>query len=264
MNKIHSKNIKVSGLNIHYLTGGQGSPLIIVHGGGEGSAGWAKPMAELTKKYRIYAPDLPGWGNSEAIAGDYYIPELVEFLDNFAHSLGLQSFYLMGHSLGGGIALNYALKFPNKVDKLILVSSLCLGKEIALWVRFLSSLRIENTLGKAAHAILRGVKWFVDSTLAPMFQIEFVNPICAASLTLGRKVVTFRQQTMVLADRLSEIAMPTLVVWGAKDPVVPFRQAYMAAELIPDCQVKVFADCGHSVYRERIPEFSGLVGGFLG
>ncbi len=264
MYRIHSKNIAIDGRDIHYLTGGQGSPLIIVHGGSEGAKGWRKTVAELARKYRVYAPDLPGWGRSQPLDGDYYIPELVEFVDRFAASMGLGRFYLMGHSMGGAIALTYTLKYPGRVEKLVLVSSLCLGREIALWVRVLTVMGASGTVGMGLHTMFRGVKWVVDAVFAPLLNIKFTNPISLISLTLGRKVANHREQILVLADRLCEVAVPTLVVWGARDTVLPVTQAYAAARLIPNCQVKVFEDCGHSVYRQRIPEFSRTLGGFLG
>ena len=105
------------------------------------------------------------------------------------------------------------------------------------------------------------VKLLVKLLLIP---IEFVIPLSATSVHLGSRIATLKEQAPVLVNRLSEIMMPTLVVWGAKDPIVPTRHASAAAELIPDCQVKVFADSGHSVYRENIQEFSRLLTGFLG
>jgi len=261
VNNIYSKKIKVGELDVHYFTGGSGDPLVVLHGGGGSARTWMKNIEELSGRYTIYAPDLPGFGHSQSIEGDYYIPELVEFVDKFSHNLGLKSFYLMGHSLGGGIALSYALKFPHKLKKLVLVSSLCLGKEIALWVRFLSNCVVCRGIGKITLAILRGVKWVAGKLFAT---VEFVVPLSKFSLSLGRKVTTLKEQTTVLINCLSEIMVPTLVVWGAKDPIVPVSQAYAAAKLIPDCQVKVFEDSGHSVYREEIQEFSQLLTRFLG
>ena len=89
-------------------------------------------------------------------------------------------------------------------------------------------------------------------------------PISQTSVNLGSSITTFKEQTLVLANRLSELMMPTLVVWGAKDEIVPVRQAYAAAQVIPDCQLKVFEDCGHNVHRDEIHEFSRLLTGFLG
>ena len=222
-------------------------------------------MAELCKNYTVYVPDLPGFGLSQPMTGDYYIPELIDFVDGFADELGLDKFHLMGHSLGGGIALSYALKFPYKVTKLVLISSLFLGKEIALWVRFLTRRVICRTIGWATMTIFRSIKWLVKLLVRLLLvPIEFAIPFSVTSIYLGCGITTLKEQTTVLAHRLSEIMVPTLVVWGAKDPIVPYKHAYAAAELIPDCQVKVFEDSGHSVYRDNIQEFSRLLTGFLG
>lgn len=261
MKNIHSKKVKVGELDIHYFTGGHGDPLVVIHGGSGGARAWIRNMEGLCENYTVYIPDMPGFGHSQSIDGDYYITELVEFVDKFSHELGLKSFHLLGHSLGGGIALSYALKFPHKLKKLVLVSSMCLGREIALWVRFLSIPAICRAIGAAALAVLRAVKWVADLLLAP---IKFVIPISRTSINLGSSVTTLKAQTVVFANRLSEIMVPTLVVWGAKDPIVPVKHAYAAAELIPDCQVKVFKDGGHSVYREKVAEFSQLLTKFLG
>ncbi|MFC1956444.1 alpha/beta fold hydrolase, partial [Chloroflexota bacterium] len=101
-NNIHSKKIKVGELDIHYLSGGQGDPLIVIHGGSEGAGAWVGNMVELCGNYTVYIPDLPGFGQSQPMKGDYYIPELIEFVNDFAHKLELKNFHLMGHSLGGG------------------------------------------------------------------------------------------------------------------------------------------------------------------
>ncbi|NIQ74834.1 MAG: alpha/beta fold hydrolase, partial [Phycisphaerae bacterium] len=87
-------------------------------------------LAELSKYYTVYVPDLPGFGRSQPMDGDCHIPELVEFVDDFSDELGLEKFHLIGHSLGGGIALSYVLRFPHKIMKLVLVSSMFLGREV--------------------------------------------------------------------------------------------------------------------------------------
>ena len=159
MNTIQSKTIKVDGRDVLYYTAGQGEPLVVIHGGGGDARTWKYNIAELAEKYTVYAPDLPGYGGSQPLDGDYYIPELSDFVDKFARSLGLERFYIIGHSLGGGIALNYTLKFPQKIKKLVLVSSLCLGREIAFWVRLFSLPALIRSLGTLMIAVLKGVKW---------------------------------------------------------------------------------------------------------
>lgn len=248
-------------LDVHYFTGGQGDPLVVIHGGSTGAKAWLRNLEALALRYTVYVPDLPGFGHSQPIDGDYYIPELVEFVEQFSHHLGLKKFHLLGHSLGGGVALSYALKFPFKVTKLVLVSSLCLGKEIALWVRFLSNCIVCRGMGKALLVLFKGIKWLAGKLFAT---VELVIPLSRFSFSLGSKVTTLKAQTTVLLHQLSELMVPTLVVWGAKDPILPVKQAYLAAELIPQCELKVFKDGGHSVYRDNIPEFSQTLTKFLG
>src|SRR4030042_1734498 len=108
MNSIDSKKVKIDGRDVHYFTAGQGDPLVVIHGGGGDARTWLNNVAELADKYTVYVPDLPGFGESQPLEGDYYIPELTEFVDGFSDKLGLGSFHLVGHSIGGGVALNYA------------------------------------------------------------------------------------------------------------------------------------------------------------
>ena len=260
MNKVQSKTIKIDGRDVLYYTAGQGEPLVVIHGGGGDARTWWLNIAELAEKYTVYAPDLPGFGGSQPLDGDYYIPELVDFVDRFAKSLGLEKFYLIGHSLGGGIALNYTLNFPQKIKKLVLVSSLCLGREIAFWVRLFSLPAFIRYIGGLTIGVLKGVKWM----LKQLNPAEFVMPLSPASMTVGGSITNFRQQTLVLEKRLSEVKMPTLLVWGAKDPIVPVMQAYRAAKAIPDCRVEVFKKRGHNVHRDEVKKFSSIITGFLG
>jgi pimeloyl-ACP methyl ester carboxylesterase len=260
VNSIQSKTCIVNGIGVHYFAKGEGEPLIILHGGSEGAEAWKANIALLAKQYSVFAPDLPGFGLSAEVLSSYKVIDLAEFIDQFAANLGLHSFYLMGHSFGGGIAAHYALKYPQKVRKLILVSSLCLGKEIAWWIRLVS---LPGIYRLASEAVLAGYKSInkIAQFLGPW---DIVQPITQASVQIGSEIANFTQQSFVLLGQLPLLLMPTLVLWGEKDPVVPASQAYEAAALIPDCRVRVFAKCGHSVYRERLNDFSSEISGFLG
>jgi pimeloyl-ACP methyl ester carboxylesterase len=260
MNSIQSKTIKVDGLDVHYYTAGQGEPLVVIHGGGGDARTWRRNIGVLAEKYTVYAPDLPGYGGSQPLDGKYYVPELSEFVEKFTRSLGLEKFSLVGHSLGGGVALNYALKWPQKIKKLVLVSSLCLGREIAFWVRFFSLPAFVRLIGAVVVFGFKCVKWLLDH-LNPA---KYVLPLTPASMTVGVSISNFRQQTLVLEKQLPEVKMPTLLVWGSRDPVVPVKHAYRAAEVIPDCQVAIFRNTGHNVHRERLKKFSSVITDFLG
>jgi pimeloyl-ACP methyl ester carboxylesterase len=260
MNEIQCRSIKVNGLDVLYYTAGYGEPLIVIHGGGGDARTWWKNIAELASYYTVYAPDLPGFGGSEPLSGDYYIPELADFVDSFAASLGLEKFHLVGHSLGGGIALDYTLKKPSKVKKLVLVSSLCLGREIAFWVRLFSIPAIIGSIGVLAIWIIKGLRWLIGQ-LNPA---SLIMPLSPAAMAVGTSITTFKQQSLVLENRLTEVSVPTLLVWGARDPIVPVRHAYAAARAIPDCQMKVFKNRGHNVHRDELKQFSSILKRFLG
>jgi pimeloyl-ACP methyl ester carboxylesterase len=258
---IHSKQIRVGNLDIRYFTGGKGEPLVLVHGGsGGGAKDWLENLAELCKHFTIYAPDLPGFGLSQQIAGKQGINEFVEFLDDFTSCLGLESFYLAGHSIGGGIVLRYAVKFRHKVKKLVIINGMGVGKKIALWVRLMSLSTLCRSLGVAAANFLRAVAKAVNAVYAPF---RFMNPLPIAMVLLGASMTIFRQETALLVPQLAALMIPTLLVWGAKDKLVPVSNAFAAAKLVPGCQVYVFADGGHSVYRQKVKEFAQLMTGFL-
>lgn len=212
MIRIQSRRVDVKGTNIHYYTGGEGEPLIIIHGGGGGARTWRRNIAVLSKKYKIYAPDLPGFGLSPYSEASYYYPDMAEFINDFADSLGLKKFYLMGHSFGGGIAAHYALAHPQRIRKLVLVSSLCMGNEIAFWIRLFSNPVICRALGKAAISLFKAIK-YVARFFGPW---EIVEPVTKASVQMGGYVATFTTQTIVLLSQLPKIMVPTLVVWGAR------------------------------------------------
>jgi 4,5:9,10-diseco-3-hydroxy-5,9,17-trioxoandrosta-1(10),2-diene-4-oate hydrolase len=231
----------------------------VIHGGGGDARTWLSNMEVLAEKYTVFAPDLPGFGGSARLDGSYYIPELTHFIKKFTECLELGKFYIMGHSLGGGIALNFAISYPDKIKKLVLVSSLCLGREIALWVRLFSLPAFIKSVGHVFMGVMASIKW-IASQLNPARYIMALSP---AAMTVGSSISTFREQTLSLEKRLPEVKMPTLLVWGSRDPVVPVMQAYRAALASPNCQVKVFDKRGHNVHRDELEEFSSILRRFL-
>ncbi len=233
---------------------------MVIHGGGGDARSWQNNILELARNYTVYAPDLPGYGGSLRLEGDYFIPELSDFIYRFTNCLGLEKFNLIGHSLGGGIALNFALQFPARLKKLVLVSSLCLGREIAFWVRWLSLPAIIKSAGALMMGTLRAVKW-VFEILNPA---EYIMPMSPASVYMGGCISTLHSQRLVLEDRLPEISVPTLLIWGKKDIIVPVKHAYRAAKAIKDCTVRIFEKVGHDVHRDELAGFTKAVTRFLG
>jgi 4,5:9,10-diseco-3-hydroxy-5,9,17-trioxoandrosta-1(10),2-diene-4-oate hydrolase len=247
-------------LNVRYLHGGRGDPLVIVHGGGGGTSAWRRNLELLSEHYSVYAPDLPGFGSSEPMGDRFRVSEYVGFLDDFTGSVGLGRFYLLGHSVGGGIALKYALEFPRRVEKLVLVSSLFLGEEIALWARYLSSLSVLGYAAGAFLTALSALEWFARLFCA---SCRISPPFSRVQMAIGRSVMTVKGQTIVLLDQLAGLVVPTLLVWGARDGIVPPGHAYAAADVIPDCRIHIFEDCGHQIHNRKQQPFSQLLTAFL-
>jgi len=258
LNTIESRTTNVNGRLINYYIAGQGDPLVIIHGGLGDARTWLNNIAILAERYQVYAPDLPGFGHSQTLDSTHDIPRLAAFVDAFTVSLDLHRFYLMGHSIGGGVALDYALHFPHKVIKLVLIDSLCLGEKIALWVRITSVLA--RTIGDQVNAVLRGTHWLIKKLAWPLDPVLPLNQTC---IDLGGNITIFKAQTLVLKNKLADLLMPTLVVWGDKDNIVPVEQAYRASEVIPHCSLKIFKKTGHDVHRKEIGEFSRVLTGFL-
>lgn len=258
MHNFKCHNIQVDGKNIRYYRGGQGEPLLIIHGGNSHGRIWANNLKDLSRNYTVYIPDLPGFGMSQSLEGSFYVPELVNFINQFADSIGLENFNLMGHSLGGAVATTYTLQFPGKVKRLVVIDSMCFGQEIALWVRVLSTPMFCRSLGKAVVSVFKGFKWLVEAVFR---SIEFIIPFSEASLIIGCSAVNIKTQSMVLTHRLSEIVIPTLVIWGKSDRIVPVKQAYTAANVIPNCRLMVLKG-GHCAYAGNL-EFSIEMDRFL-
>ena len=222
----------------HYLRAGEGPPVVLLHGGGGDSRQWLPNLEALARQHLVYAPDLPGFGSSRPLLDSYSLPSLASFVMGFLEALELDKVALVGHSLGGGTALSLALESPQRVEKLVLVNSLGLGQEIALWVRLLCAPTIPRALSRLTRALMRGLS---------LLSI----PLHDAPHNLGGHIAGLRGQRTVWRHRLRELRVPTLVVWGKRDLYLPVAHAYAASQLIPDCRLHIWDNCGHSPCRDR-------------
>jgi pimeloyl-ACP methyl ester carboxylesterase len=260
INNIQSRTIKIDGRDVHYYTAGEGEPLVVIHGGAGDARSWWNNIQDLSQKYHVYAPDLPGYGSSQPLPGNYYIPELTDFINKFTKFLHLKKFSVIGHSMGGGIALEYVLKFPRKVKKLILVSSLGLGREIALWLRLISLPTVVKILGSLVGKAIQFAGWMLERANP----FEIVLPISPVFVRIGTSIANFHQQNLVLEKYLPRIKVPTMLIWGAKDPIVPVKTAYRAVKEFPNARLLVFKKSGHNVHREQLKNVTRLIYEFLG
>jgi 4,5:9,10-diseco-3-hydroxy-5,9,17-trioxoandrosta-1(10),2-diene-4-oate hydrolase len=222
----------------HYLVAGEGTPVVLLHGGGGDSRQWVPNLEALASQHLVYAPDIPGFGSSKPLLDSYSLTSLASFVRGFMEALELDKVALVGHSMGGGTALSLALECPQRVEKLVLVNSLGLGEEIALWVRLLCAPTIPHSLSRLARAIIRGG--------LSLLSIPFQD----APHNMRKHIADLKGQRTVWKHRLKELAVPTLVIWGKRDLYLPVAHAIAASQLIPDCRLYIWDNCGHSPCRD--------------
>ena len=226
--------IRVGEVNTHYLVGGEGSPLVIIHGGGSGAEEeWAPNLPSLVQHYRLYAPDLVGYGRTDKPSLDYDLPVLSSFFEDFMNALDLKRASLLGHSLGGGAALAYALKHPERVQKLVLVDSVGFGE----------------------GGTLLGYLLILLFILRAKLRRDEVYPCLVRNRAL---------YTALPVNELRELVTPTLIVWGQWDHYLSLKLAQKGHGLIKNSRLCVFKGCRHVPQRERPEEFNRLVLEFLG
>jgi pimeloyl-ACP methyl ester carboxylesterase len=159
----------------------------------------------LAEHYTVYIPDLPGFGKSKSINDQFDIPEYIRFIEAFVKECGLDSFYIMGHSVGGSLSLHYALEYPQRISKLIALNSFGLGREIAFWVRISSSPLFIEFFGGIATFIFKAWK-AVFSRIRP--HKMFKDPLPKVKIDIGRKTTNLNGQTNIITGRLAELLMP--------------------------------------------------------
>ncbi|HEV2923735.1 MAG TPA: alpha/beta fold hydrolase [Solirubrobacteraceae bacterium] len=247
------------GRRISYLTAGEGPVLLLVHGIASDSEVWRTALPLLARRATVIAPDLPGHGASGKAPGDYSLGSLASTLRDLLVKLGHERATLVGHSLGGGVAMQFGYMYPERTERLVLVSSGGLGQNVNLLLRAAtlpgSELAIAATIapitavGRATVATLRQLGLRVNPDLGEVgrgFATLADRQGRAAFLDTLRSVVNFKGQRVDASDRLYlAVGMPTLLVWGERDPIIPVGHGRRAEQQMPGSQLVTFADVGH-------------------
>jgi len=249
------------GQSIHYLEAGQGPNLIFLHGlGGEGN-NWALNIGPLSEKYHVYAPDQIGFGNSSKPLIEYRIETFVEFLRAFMTALNIPKATLVGNSLGGWIAADFAIRYPEKVEKLVLVDAAGLGPEgpptplpVDLNPASPSGMR------KVLEFIVYDKRSITDEVARQAFERRLKN---GDGYTIQRVVAGLVAGNQYLDSKISSIKAPTLVLWGREDMLTPLSLAERFQKAIPGAKLTVFEQCGHIPQVEKPQEFNKTLLEFL-
>ncbi|MGO9471580.1 MAG: alpha/beta fold hydrolase [Isosphaeraceae bacterium] len=274
---IQDRIVEFGGSRIHYLTAGSGPPLVLLHGGGECAHAWRWVLPELARRFRVIAPDFPGSGGSDRPPAGYTLAMLGEFVGGFLNALEIRRAAVAGHSLGGLAAMQFALTDPGRVSALALVASAGLGREIHPVLKSLCSPGFGDwatawaitPLGQFQRILWRALGSFSRLKRAPagwlvdQFWLGVDPRILWDQLLLSRILIGPEGQKAVLLDRLPEVSVPTLIVWGESDQILPAAHGRRAAGRIPHSRLATIPDCGHMPHVERPEEFLETVLAFL-
>lgn len=253
---------RVHGHVLTYRRAGRGPVLLLVHGIGDSSACWSPLMEALSDRFDLIAPDLPGHGDSGKPRGDYSIGSLASVLRDLLLLLDVPTATLVGHSLGGGVVMQLAYQYPTVCERMALVSSGGLGPEVSPLLRLLTLPMATSVLGVACHAATAPVVDTLENFIERMGrrppavlrdawrahrQLRRAESRRAFVDTL-RTVVDRHGQRIDARERLYLAAeLPTLIVWGARDRIVPVQHAYDAKSRIPHAELAVLEHAGHSI-----------------
>jgi pimeloyl-ACP methyl ester carboxylesterase len=280
--------LHMGSLRVHHTHGGRGAPVLFIHGlGSSGYLEWRFNLEPTAIRHRVYAPDLPGFGRSEKPRARYGIPYFTRFIERYMEGRGLRSAAVVGASLGGRVALELALKHPERVNKLVLVNSLGLGRpSMRLTYGLITLPRVgetmmsvtRNALNWVPAAMIRRVagryvgasadlsRTMDDGYLDNLRELYAAEGYHDAYLATVRSLVTptalFGNEYDV-SGRLREIKVPLQLIWGANDPLFPLVHATRAHALVENSRLAVIEGAGHTPQAERPEEFNRVLLDFL-
>jgi pimeloyl-ACP methyl ester carboxylesterase len=269
--------IVLHGHRVSYRSAGTGPLLVLLHGIAGSSATWEDVIPRLSGSHTVIAPDLLGHGESSKPSGDYSLGAYANLIRDLLGALGEERGTIVGHSLGGGIALQFAYQFPERCERLVLVSSGGLGRELHLLLRAAALPGAEvvlpwlcvagrHSVGAVAHALGRiGLRASADlEEIWRNFASLEDADARQAFLHTVRAIIDLGGQRVSATDRLYlASALPTLIVWGERDPLIPVSHGRDAHERIQGSRLEIFPGAGHFPYRDDPRRFAATLLEFI-
>ena len=270
----HLKRVEIAGSGVNYVDigKGKGPPVLLVHGLGGCWQNWLENIPRLSQDRRVVAMDLPGFSFSEMPAEEISISGYGRFVNELCDRLELGSISLVGNSMGGFIAAETAIAFPDRVDRLVLcaaagITTTSVRREPAVGfynvLRALGSFTVAQQHRLFTRPVLR--HWALAFVIRHPSRIRADLALEMARGAWGEGLMPALEAILAydFRDRLPEIGCPTLVVWGGEDMLVPPKDADEFERLIPDCRKVVMEDTGHVPMIERPETFNELLLDFL-
>lgn len=268
----------VHGYRRAFRVAGSGPPLVLIHGIGDNSATWLPIIPHLARQHLVIAPDLLGHGESDKPRADYSIAAYANGVRDLLGVLGIQRATLVGHSLGGGVAMQFAYQFPERTERLVLVGSGGSGPEVSGFLRVLTLpgsqtllhlLRLPTARWQVGVgiAVLRALDTALGQDAPDLLRVVDALPdgtARAAFIRTLRSAVDWQGQMITMLDRCYLTrGMPTLLVWGSRDALIPVEHAYRAHDAMPGSQLEIFDGAGHFPFHTDPGRFVDTVERFL-
>ncbi len=269
--------IELHGRRVIYRIAGSGPPVVLIHGMLNSSSHWQAVALNLAREHTVLAPDLIGHGDSAAPRGDYSLGAHAASIRDLMAAIGIDRATIVGHSLGGGVAMQFFYQFPQRVERLILISSGGLGHEVSPVLRTAALPGVSALLSAIRPGLLAGL-WqtgarlrerkhstgvYLQAVARALRPLENADARAAFLHTL-RSVIDVHGQRVSATDRLYLLeSMPTMVVWGERDNTIPIEHGRLAHEAIPDSEFRTLPDAAHFPHLEDPDGLSDLLREFI-
>lgn len=278
MARMTPHTVVLHGHELSYVDSGSGPVVLFIHGILGSQRQFEHLVDTMDDDHRVVLPDLFGHGDSAKPLGDYSLSAHAAAMRDLLDHLGVERVTLVGHSLGGGIAMQFFYLFPERVKRLVLVSSGGLGREVSVLLRAATLPGAEQVLGVVASGpVLSRVEalgrsasrlgWKPGADVGAIwkgFSSLKDRESRRAFLSTTRAVIDIGGQSISAHDHLEgALPLPTMIVWGSKDHMIPASHALSVEKELPDCRVEIFEGAGHFPHLDDPERFARILREFI-
>ncbi len=260
-----ARDATLKGVKVHYNEAGSGPAVVMLHGGGPGATGWSnfnRNIGPLAANHRVILLDQPGYGGTDYLGSkDTFTEQSSRTLRDLLDHLGIDKCTPVGNSMGGGASLNFAIDYPDRTDKLVLMGAAAAGTSLFVpqpteGIKHLIETRKNPTIEsmrKLINLMVYDASFLTDELLQQRLEGALATARSEPAPAISRP----------LDQELGKVKAKTLIIWGANDLMAPLDGALKFLWGIPDSQVHIYSKCGHWAQFEHAPEFNRLVADFL-
>ena len=277
-----SSFVRVNGIKTHYVEAGDGEPLILVHGGGPGASGehgFRQNIPAFAQHFRVYALDLIGYGLTDKPPVEYWEQPMAEHLAGFIDTLGLERVRLLGNSMGAYVTAKYALDHPDRVVRMLFVSSATIATAMGVprgetdGMKAMAAMRDEVTADKMRRfleTLCHDRAGITDELVESRVKMALLPGALEAQRSHGAIRARLRtdpnlRQIFDLTNRLPKVAIPLCLIWGQEDRFAPVDQAYALQKLLPNLtELHVLEHSGHQCQNDEVERFNAIALEFFG